>query len=772
MPALLPFLHSHLRLCVFSLGLLVTSLAQAAASYFHPAQPWLYYKSEDGRFWLRQFDTGEAFHLSAYDEKFSLVPQANDRPWLFHQAPKGPRTLIELETGVTYTLPYDSKFTYLWSIRDGRYVYANDGNPQRFTALYEFDLKKPAAKPRVVLKSYDQFGSAFSPDGSRLIFKDKDEVILLDLARDKRTRLHKEPLDSPRWGVRFVDPTGRGWVGARRQTDGKYRYVFRNFLGEEVDLTSYYDPNVARSMGTEYFFQIIYDGFRNRLTLLQRRDGKPVVIVVDPSGKQPAREMAFADKIDSWGQAHLMPGGAQLLVREYQPRLRFAEKFTRLDLVKGTAEDGFLQANVGVIETGEYRYTGELLAGKRHGLGECVWKNGRTYTGGWLDDQPHGEGQMLAGELKFKGEWDTGRIVTAQIDYTDAAKRDIRYTGPLNDQLKPEGFGLMSIFNRQDRRWSEVEGWFEAGYPRYAIVSEDTPATGGSRLVPVYVGLFTRFYAGKSGRLIKEGKMGPWTAHLGEVGYQRSFAVKPGSPVLTEEEAQSLVTAEPFYAAIEDVHRRIAPKLAASEAKRLEFERNAAYQARLYREQQARAAEEVRLAASAAEGRVLAERRRQEEQAEIEKNARLYDRNAAANLYKSKRVDFSQPQPVELYQVHDFVAAGGKIYRIAGRRGSEILLSDGEYVPGNRQFFPARVKAQDFAKMCQRCIGRGTIPYSYSAPTTTTNPYSRTYTSEFGTTWHETGMQSTTTYRTQTGSMVCRDCNGKGKAGTYSTLSY
>lgn len=63
--------------------------------------------------------------------------------------------------------------------------------------------------------------------------------------------------------------------------------------------------------------------------------------------------------------------------------------------------------NFQVLHLNDCTYTGEVLNGKRHGYGECVWLNGDKYCGQWLNDKAHGEGiftyqngDVYEGEIK------------------------------------------------------------------------------------------------------------------------------------------------------------------------------------------------------------------------------------------------------------------------------------------------------------------------------------------------------------------------------------
>ena len=51
-------------------------------------------------------------------------------------------------------------------------------------------------------------------------------------------------------------------------------------------------------------------------------------------------------------------------------------------------------------------YTGEIVAGLRHGTGKMTFPNNEKYEGEWLNDQKHGRGVFCYanGEL-YQGEW-------------------------------------------------------------------------------------------------------------------------------------------------------------------------------------------------------------------------------------------------------------------------------------------------------------------------------------------------------------------------------
>ena len=51
-------------------------------------------------------------------------------------------------------------------------------------------------------------------------------------------------------------------------------------------------------------------------------------------------------------------------------------------------------------------YKGELLNGKRHGLGVCIYKTQRLYEGQWLNDNRNGRGmERYSNGNKYEGEF-------------------------------------------------------------------------------------------------------------------------------------------------------------------------------------------------------------------------------------------------------------------------------------------------------------------------------------------------------------------------------
>jgi len=64
------------------------------------------------------------------------------------------------------------------------------------------------------------------------------------------------------------------------------------------------------------------------------------------------------------------------------------------------------------VETADFVYDGEWRVGPepKHGKGQCVWKDGQTYEGHWLNDKPEGFGRMIyADGSYFIGDWKIGK---------------------------------------------------------------------------------------------------------------------------------------------------------------------------------------------------------------------------------------------------------------------------------------------------------------------------------------------------------------------------
>lgn len=67
------------------------------------------------------------------------------------------------------------------------------------------------------------------------------------------------------------------------------------------------------------------------------------------------------------------------------------------------------------------RYTGEFRAGKRHGQGTYTYANGDRYCGNWVNDVREGPGAYLyaADQSSFSGEWTNGQCTDGEWAFHD-----------------------------------------------------------------------------------------------------------------------------------------------------------------------------------------------------------------------------------------------------------------------------------------------------------------------------------------------------------------
>lgn len=54
-------------------------------------------------------------------------------------------------------------------------------------------------------------------------------------------------------------------------------------------------------------------------------------------------------------------------------------------------------------------YKGQIVNGKRHGYGECLYDAGPHYKGNWLHDRCHGDGIFIDNDSRYSGQWRMGR---------------------------------------------------------------------------------------------------------------------------------------------------------------------------------------------------------------------------------------------------------------------------------------------------------------------------------------------------------------------------
>lgn len=193
-----------------------------------------------------------------------------------------------------------------------------------------------------------------------------------------------------------------------------------------------------------------------------------------------------------------------------------AEPTQDLDLVAGGTRFQGRFSRHGAHLTGNGRvtwangdaYTGDLVAGQRHGQGEFVWANGQRYQGPWVQDVPQGrgvlqftngnryEGQVVRGEPhgqgtmtyasgdRYQGGFAAGKS-QGQGVYRWASGQT--YEGPwINDQ--PQGLGQLVFANG-----NRYEGELALGSPHGQGVM--TYASGDR-----YEGQFERGQAHGQGR--------------------------------------------------------------------------------------------------------------------------------------------------------------------------------------------------------------------------------------------------------------------------------
>lgn len=88
----------------------------------------------------------------------------------------------------------------------------------------------------------------------------------------------------------------------------------------------------------------------------------------------------------------------------------------RVSLNNGGYFKGFVQ-NMGFGGCGEmiYQdksvYNGEILNGKRHGIGMMAFSNGEKYKGYWNEDMIYGSGYYYTKKAVYYGIWENNKIV-------------------------------------------------------------------------------------------------------------------------------------------------------------------------------------------------------------------------------------------------------------------------------------------------------------------------------------------------------------------------
>ena len=90
-------------------------------------------------------------------------------------------------------------------------------------------------------------------------------------------------------------------------------------------------------------------------------------------------------------------------------------------------------------------YDGEVVDGKREGVGILLYPNGAAYEGEWHNDEPHGKGAKYKadGTLSYEGLWTHGKRKTENKRIT--LKDGIYIGGVLGN--KRHGYGVMDYSN-------------------------------------------------------------------------------------------------------------------------------------------------------------------------------------------------------------------------------------------------------------------------------------------------------------------------------------
>jgi hypothetical protein len=73
---------------------------------------------------------------------------------------------------------------------------------------------------------------------------------------------------------------------------------------------------------------------------------------------------------------------------------------------EGGFSDGLYHGNGTLFLTDTSRYVGQFAANLKNGVGKETWKNGDMYSGSYSENQRHGKGKMwISGLGTYKGEW-------------------------------------------------------------------------------------------------------------------------------------------------------------------------------------------------------------------------------------------------------------------------------------------------------------------------------------------------------------------------------
>lgn len=90
----------------------------------------------------------------------------------------------------------------------------------------------------------------------------------------------------------------------------------------------------------------------------------------------------------------------------------------------------------------DWHYIGDLKDGARHGRGECIWLDGRSYAGDWCEDKPHGQGKIRSPNAR---ETYCGHVKNGERDgYGECTYADGSiYIGEWCNS-KPHGHGMLT----------------------------------------------------------------------------------------------------------------------------------------------------------------------------------------------------------------------------------------------------------------------------------------------------------------------------------------
>jgi hypothetical protein len=788
LPLVLRPIHVAATLATALLALALSPSSARAEYRFAPDQPQAYsdVPDENGRLWGRDFATATLFSLG---EKPNAIPlERGDRLWYSAQTGNDgyarTLTLTDTLTSRTHTVKLAGPETWLRAIRSGRYVYKSV-TEKNAAALVELDLDDPAQKSTRLLKAFDPAKAWFSPDCSVLIHLWNGELLHLDLATRKSTRLQKlTTADATRLvRIEFIDPTGRGWLALFSQPRPlPHQKIFRNILSEERDLTALYPPH-STQMGALDQFEVRYDGFRNRLITFDKKpDDQVHVTVLDPAGKKPPEEYVFTAKLPQRYTVHLMPGGGLILVSDKEPPADYRlARFHVFDLVAKEVRSEFFLPTAAEHTIGDAAYLGETLDGKRHGYGLCTWPDGSSYRGDWSADQMHGEGTWKKGDDLVTGTWAKGQAILVAKTYAPAPNLRFEYTGPLDAQLRPHGRGTARVLLVDPKTkivinngfFGTVEGWFEAGELRFGLaLQHKILADSKTQLLPVYLGFFQGNRATGIGRVPASAKeFSGWIQPYGQFqpgDVTKPFARRANSAPPANIEATLAATS--YLDVIADLEARLAPLLEKTAQEtalsNAVFER----QRREREAERARLAEEARLASEREAQEAL---KRAQEAAAFQEKIYAYDRHRSGRGTNGAQANLNSRQQLQYYRRGDFVAYDGMIVRIESDPTYDgVILSNGAVLHGSLQIASATVKPEHFRTGCPDCFGRGFQGTPTTQVVKSSSPYTRTYTSTLGTTWRETGTETTTTTLRSYAHVRCTKCNGSGKTTEFRTLHY